>query len=245
MDRDSLAMPQCCMMLVTSNYFGIDMRLIIQVLAVTAALLIPSVLSAQDEAPTAIVVIGVGTAHPSGVSTLFSNIPVIEMVWVPINMRRLEIDRNRPPLVVRREYCNPLALARASCPAGDQQIQYNAYEVPAGVYALLSITVSDSDLIDGDTASTDYFYPPDHLVFRSTLIPAMEDKAVPKLLLAPGGAYYIGNFIIDFDGKAPTIRRVHRDDPAAADVVREKGGADLPMSFLETAVIFFRGGVES
>lgn len=205
----------------------------------------PQRATAQEQGASSIVVIGMGTAHPSGVSTLFSNIPVIEMVWVPINMRRLEVDRDRPPLVVRREYCNALALARESCPASDGQTQYSAYEVPAGVYALLSITVMDSDLIAGDTATTDYFYPPDHLVFRSTLVPAMEDPDVPKLLLAPGGAYYIGNFIIDYEGKAPVIKTVKRDDAAAAEVVNEQGGDDLPMSFLETAVIFFRGGVES
>lgn len=218
---------------------------ILRNLGLLVVLMLPWQSPAQDEAPTAIVVIGVGTAHPSGVSTLFSNIPVIEMVWVPIDMRRLEIDRNREPLVVRREYCNPLALARTSCPAGDRQIQYSAYEAPAGVYALLSITVSDSDLIKGDTATTDLFYPPDHLVFRSTLIQAMESTSVPKLLLAPGGAYYVGNFILDYDGKAPVISRVERDDQSAFRVINEQGGGDLPMSFLETAVEFYRGGVES
>lgn len=218
---------------------------LLQVLCLVLTLAWPSGMVAQDDTPTAIVVIGVGTAHPSGVSTLFSNIPVIEMVWVPIDMSRLAIDRRREPIVVRREYCNPLALARESCPAGDQQIQYSAYEAPAGVYALLSITVSDSDLIQGDTASTDLFYPPDHLVFRSTLIEAMESADVAKLLLAPGGAYYVGNFIIDYDDKAPVISRVERDDPSAFEAVSRQGGGDLPISFLETAIEFYRGGVKS
>lgn len=218
---------------------------LLKILVVSIAVIWPLAATAEEDGATAIVVIGVGTAHPSGVSTLFSNIPVIEMVWVPIDMRRLEVDRRRESLIVRREYCNPLALARASCPAADRQIQYSVYEVPAGVYALMSVTVSDSDLIQGDTASTDLFYPPDHLVFRSTLIPAMEDPSVPKLLVAPGGAYYVGNFIVDYDGKAPVIDRVERDDRSAFEVVRERGGEDLPMSYLETAVEFYRGGVES
>lgn len=221
------------------------MRRLLLLLTILLPAILPLRALAQDEGATAIVVIGVGTAHQSGVNTLFSNIPTIEMVWVPIDMRRLVVDRSRDPVIVRREYCNPLALARASCPARDRQIQYSVFEVPAGVYALHSITVTDSDLIKGATASTELFYPPDHLVFRSTLIPAMEDPEVPKLIVAPGGAYYVGNFIIDYDDKSPVIARVDRDDAAALEIVSEKGGADLPMSYLETAVEFYRGGVES
>lgn len=199
-----------------------------------------SVARAQDAPPPAIVIIGIGTAHPSGVSTLFSNIPTIEMTFAPIDIRSIDMDRSRPPFVVRREYCNPLALQRQSCPASDRQTQYSAFEVPAGVYALISITVSDSDLIRGDTATSEFFYPPEHLVFRNTLPAAMEDRAVPKLLLAPGGAYYVGNFIIGYDGRPPGIVRIERDDQAAADVVRTEGGIDLPITFHETSIVFFR-----
>ncbi|WP_417517009.1 hypothetical protein [Minwuia sp.] len=194
-----------------------------------------------DPDASAVLIIGVGTAHPSGVSSLFSNVPVIEMLWAPIDIRRVEVDRTTPSLVVRREYCNPLALARASCPARDQQIQYNAYEVPAGVYVLRSITVSDSDLIRGDTATTDYFYPPGHLIFHNTLPAALEMADVPKLLLAPGGVYYAGNFIIDYDGKAPQIDRISRDDKAAAEVMKEQTGSDVPLIHLDPSRSSLKG----
>lgn len=193
---------------------------------------------------TAVVVMGIGTAHASGVSGLFSDVPVIEVRWSPIDMRRLEIDRQRPPLIMRRVYCNPLALDRRDCPAKDREVLYSAFEAPAGLYMLRSITVAHSDLIDGAKATTEFFYPPDHLVFRNTLPDALADPAVPKLLLAPGGLYYAGNLIVDFDGKPPAIGEMRRDDDAAIDVVREQIGGDLTLQFLETALSFVRG-VES
>lgn len=199
---------------------------------------------ARSPNDSAIVVIGVGTSHPSGVNSLFSDVPAIELRWAPIDMRRLAVDHSRPPLILRREYCNPLALDRADCPAGDRQTLYAAYEAPAGIYMLRSITVTNSDLIDGRRATTDFFYPPDHLVFRNTLPQAMADPDVPKLLLAPGGIYYAGNMIIDFDGHAPRISAVERDEEAAIDVVREQLGSDLTLQFLETALSFVPG-VES
>ncbi|WP_416899734.1 MAG: hypothetical protein ACMVY4_08525 [Minwuia sp.] len=201
--------------------------------------------AAGEDGATAIVVIGVETAHPSGVNSIFSDVPTIRLVFTPIDMRTLDIDPRRPPFIVERAYCNPLALDRDDCPAGEGQTHYAAYQVPAGVYMLQSISVANSGLIDADEAVSDLFYPPGHLVFRSTVTKALQSEAVPKLLLAPGGIYYSGNFVVDFDGRPPGIAGIRREDARAAEVVREETGIDLPMIYLDTSVAILRDGIES
>lgn len=222
------------------------MRSLVVLMALAGCLIVTSGFREGAKSPNdaAVVIMGIGTAHPSGVNSLFSDVPAIEIRWVPIDMRRLTIDRSRPPLIMRREYCNPLALDREDCPAADRQVLYSAFEAPAGIYMLRSITVTNSDLLDSLRVTTEYFYPPDHLVFRDTLPEAMADPAVPKLLLAPGGLYYAGNLIVDFDRQAPRIASVERDEDAAIDVVREELGGDVTLQFLDIALSFVRG-VES
>ena len=60
------------------------------------------------------------------------------------------------------------------------KLTYSAFEVPAGIYMLQWIEVTNSDLVEGDDARIDLFYPPDHLIFRDTLPRALEDAEIKR-----------------------------------------------------------------